>query len=190
MNINDAIHRLKNGDIGGLEVLVKTYQVEAVRAVDLITRDVQQAQDIVQSAFIRVYHRIDQFDETRPFKPWFMRIVLNDALKQVTRHRQISLDKPLNLISDLTLGDMLMHGDSSLDERMMMAETNAEIWEALGQLSPEQRAAIVLRYYLDMSEQEIAQTLDSPQGTIKWRLHKARQRLRELLEPVYGGGNG
>lgn len=190
MNINDAIHRLKNGDISGLEVLVNTYQVEAVRAADLITRDVQQAQDIVQSAFIRIYHKIEQFDETRPFKPWFMRIVVNDALKQVTLNRQISLETPLDFSEDLTLGDLLTQGDASLDDHIETAQVQAEIWEALGQLQPEQRAVIVMRYYLDFSEEEISESLNSPKGTIKWRLHKARQRLRTILEPSYEGGNG
>lgn len=190
MNLNDPIHCLKNGDISGLETLVKMYQVEAVRAADLITRDIQQAQDIVQSAFIRIYDKIEQFDETRPFKPWFMRIVVNDALKQITRNHQISLETPLDSPNGLTIGDLLMQGDANLDDYIEIVESQAEIWEALGQLNPEQRAVIVLRYYLDFSEEEISESLNSPKGTIKWRLHKARQQLRTILKPLYEGGNG
>jgi RNA polymerase sigma-70 factor (ECF subfamily) len=63
------------------------------------------------------------------------------------------------------------------------AETADELWAALGQLTPAQRAAIVQRYYLGLSEAEIAASLDCPPSTIKSRLHAARERLRLLLRP-------
>jgi RNA polymerase sigma factor (sigma-70 family) len=55
------------------------------------------------------------------------------------------------------------------------------VWQALTKLAPKQRAAIVMRYYLDMGEQEMAEQLSVAPGTVKWRLHQARQRLRHLL---------
>src|SRR3954452_14569352 len=81
MDEREAIARLAGGDISGLELLVSRYQVQAVRAAYLVCRDSALAEDIVQSAFLRAYSHIDQFDPTRPFGPWFMKIVVNDALK-------------------------------------------------------------------------------------------------------------
>ena len=81
MEEQKAIARLKRGDISGLEALVRKYQVQAVRAAYLIIRDRALAEDIVQAAFLRAYERIGQFDAGRPFGPWFLRSVVNDAVK-------------------------------------------------------------------------------------------------------------
>jgi len=179
MNEHKAIARLKRGDIGGLETLVQTYQVRAVRAAALITHDRALAEDLVQAAFIRAYERIHQFDDARPFGPWFLRSVVNDAVKAASRRRPLtSLD--LTPADDpLALADPLP-GPEELLER---AETEQAIVEALALLPPEQRAAVVLRYYLGLSDAEIAAQQACPPGTIKWRLHAARDRLRGLLGP-------
>ncbi len=179
MNEPLAIARLKQGNIDGLETLVRVYQVRAVRAATLITHDRPLAEDIVQAAFIRVYERIHQFDETRPFGPWFLRIVVNDAVKAVTRRVHDSLDAIPG--DQIALADSLPGPDDLLEQ----AETQAAIWEALAQLPPEQRGAVVLRYYLGFSEAEIAGEQDCPPGTVKWRLHAARERLRHLLAPAH-----
>lgn len=183
MDEREAIARLKHGDINGLETLVKTYQVQAVRAAYLVTRDRAQAEDIVQAAFLRIYQRFEQFDIHRSFAPWFMRIVVNDALKLVTRQRQISLEA--NRVEDeLSLENLLPDSGPTPLDMAEDAEIREAVWAALGNLSPEQRAAIVLRYYLDLSEREMAEVLTLPRGTIKWRLHAARERLRTLLRPL------
>jgi RNA polymerase sigma-70 factor, ECF subfamily len=180
MNERNAIARLKRGDISGLEALVRLYQVRAVRAATLITHDRALAEDIVQAAFIRAYERIDQFDAARPFGPWFLRSVVNDAVKAVTRRRpQVALDGGSDGEPELALPDPA----SGPDELLEQAETQEAIWEALAQLPPAQRGAVVLRYYLGFSEAEIAAEQDCPPGTVKWRLHTARQRLRDLLTP-------
>ena len=171
MQERQAIARLKQGDIGGLAMLVDTYQVRAVRAAVLITHDRALAEDIVQTAFIRAYERIHQFDDARPFGPWFLRIVVNDAVKAVTR-------RPPHGPTDHALFPDPMPGPAELLEQ---AETADAIWAALALLPPEQRAAMVLRYYLDFSEAEIAAEQAVAKGTVKWRLHAARKRLRKLL---------
>ena len=88
MEEREAIERLKRGDIGGLEALVKRHQVEAIRAAYLIVRDRALAEDIVQGAFLRAYERIGRFDADRPFGPWFMKVVANDALKAARKREQ------------------------------------------------------------------------------------------------------
>ena len=83
-----AIASLRAGDIGGLAALVERYQVQAVRTAYLIVRDRALAEDITQSAFIRAYERIGQFNLEAPFGPWFLRSVANDAIKAVERARR------------------------------------------------------------------------------------------------------
>ena len=88
MDEHEAIRRLKQHDLRGLESLVHDHQLEAVRVAMLVTRDRALAEDVVQSSFVRVCEKIGQYDERRTFRPWFLRIVTNAALKAVTRGRR------------------------------------------------------------------------------------------------------
>jgi RNA polymerase sigma-70 factor (ECF subfamily) len=189
MEEQEAIARLKRGDIGGLEALVRKYQVQALRTAYLITRDRALAEDIVQAAFLRAYERIGQFDAGRSFGPWFLRSVVNDAVKAAARReRQISLEASRGG-EGASLADLLADPSPGPDDLMEAAELRQAVWAALGKLPPAQRAAIVLRYYLGLSEAEMADELACPPGTVKWRLHAARKRLRTLLRPLWSAAS-
>lgn len=174
----EAIAKLKRGDINGLETLVQLYEAQALRAAYLITRDYALAEDIVQTAFLRMYERIQQFDATRPFGPWFLRSVLNSALTALTSKHDLSWEAQMDRVGEkIELPDLA----PSVQETLEAAETKGEILAALEQLSPGQRTAVVMYYYLELSCNEISVRLEVPPGTIKRRLHDARQRLRRLL---------
>jgi RNA polymerase sigma-70 factor (ECF subfamily) len=92
-----AISRIKQGDLNGLETLVSRYQVQAVRAAYLILYDRSLAEDVAQTAFVKAAQRIHQFNDGRPFGPWFSRIVVNDTLKLAKKQeRSVSLDEHLD----------------------------------------------------------------------------------------------
>ncbi|NUM47248.1 MAG: RNA polymerase sigma factor [Anaerolineales bacterium] len=169
-----AIQRLKQGDISGLEVLVKLYQVKAVYLADLIVRDVDLAQDIVQTAFLRAYEHINQFNSSRPFGPWFLKIVTNDSLKSIQKNKWIVR------LDDLQ-PDILTNFELELDFALEKEELHRCVWEALGKISAPQRAAIVMYYYLGYSSKDLAEKIDVPHATIRWRLRYAINRLRDLL---------
>lgn len=189
MDEREAISRLKRGDISGLEALVRKYQVQAVWAAYLVSRDLSAAEDVVGTAFLRVYERIHQFDSSRPFGPWFHRIVVNDAVKEAKRQsRQVSLDRPPGA-DTVALADRLVELSAGPQELAERAETRREVWEAMGRLSPSQRAAIVARYYLGLKESEIAGLLGRAPGTIKKHLYDARGRLRTLLGGLRPGAS-
>jgi RNA polymerase sigma-70 factor (ECF subfamily) len=180
-----ALALLRRGDIGGLETLVQIYQVKAVHTAYLITRERAAAEDIVQTAFLRVHERIHQYNPQRPFEPWFLRVIINDAVKAANRRqRQVSIDANFDN-SDLSLADVLV--DPALDPaaEVERLEIQRVVWEAMGQLTPKQRAVAVLRYYLGYGEAEMADYLTLPSGTVKWRLHAARERLQKLLTPFW-----
>jgi RNA polymerase sigma-70 factor (ECF subfamily) len=184
-NEKEAISRLKHGDISGLETLVRAYQVQAVGAADLITRDLAQAQDIVQTAFLRVYEHIQQFDDSRAFSPWFLKIVINDALKYAKQDKRfIHLDQSVGSSEEYHLEDIPASPEASPEVLAEIYEDRHMLWNALGKLPPNQRAVVVLHYYLELSTDEISDELASPQSTIRWRLHKAKQRLGVLLAPI------
>jgi len=180
-----AIARLRRGDLGGLEPLVRVHQVEATRAAYLIVRDAALAQDIVQTVFVRLAERIHQYDPSRPFKPYLLRSVVNDAIKAVEKaNRQVSLDAPVSAVDEVSLIDLLP--DDALDPAAAYErdEIRRLVWDALDQLPAKARAAAVMRYFLGWSEAEMAEALGVSVGTVKWRLHDARTRLSKLLAPL------
>ena len=172
-----AIRRLKCGDMSGLECLIARYQEKALRVAFLITHDEPMAEDIVQDVFIRFYERADRFDETRPFEPYFLRSVVNAALNRLEREKR-DASFPHTDTSEL---ENLLEEAASIEEQVEFKTLEWQIKECLEELSPRQRAVVVQRYYLEMSEREIADALASPPGTVKWLLHAARARLRTLL---------
>jgi len=183
MDEHEAIRRLKGGDLDGLEALVRLHQQRALRAAYLIVRDPALAEDVAQEAFLRVHNGIGQFDAARPFAPWFYRLVVNLALRAAARAaRQTSLDSPAPG-SELTLADLLADEAPGPEQAAEQAEQRQRLWQALGRLAPEQRAAVVERYYLGLSEAEMAARGGLAAGTVKWRLHAARARLRDWLRP-------
>lgn len=174
-----SVARMRQGDIGGLEFLARRFQLEATRAAYLVVRDRDLAEDIVAGAFLRAYERAEQFDTTRPFRPWFMRVVVNDALKAVQRGRRIV---SLGTVSDgVQTSGTWETGSASPEELAERGDLRRAVVRALDALSPKQRTAVVLHYYLGLTGREIADRTSSPQGTIKRRLHDARIRLRTLL---------
>jgi len=186
VNEHEAILRLKRGDMKALAFLVERYQVRAVRTAYLITQDRALAEDIVQVSFIKLHQGILTFDSERPFAPWFMRSVANAAIQAAQRReREVSLDEHEDH-NRLSLVDFA----AQLEDGLEAKETQQAIWAALQKLPPEQRAAVVMRYYLDLSESEMVTALDAPPGTIKWRLHTARNQLRVLLRHVFQESRG
>ncbi len=177
MTEQEAIQALRRGEIDGLEILVHRHQIKAIHAAFLVTRDKGIAQEVVQTAFLRVAERIHQFDGQRPFAPWFMRIVVNDAIKAVQRGPDL-----LHLEAGEAAFQAALNAQLPSPEEVVTAVQLREmVWAALEKLTPKQRAAVVMRYYFDMSEQEMATRLNVAPGTVKWRLHTARERLRQLL---------
>ena len=183
MDDASAILRLKDGDLGGLEILMEQYQVKATRAAFLITHDESIAQEVVQGTFIRICERIRQFDESRPFEPYLIRSVVHAALNAM---RDSGKHTSLNNGSDEV--ENLLDRAVSVESQVESAQLQHEILAALTKLSPRQRAVIVQRYYLEMSEKEMSLTLDAAPGTVKWLLNAARSRLRQLLLQK-GGSN-
>ena len=178
MDEKQAIQRLKQGQIGGLEYLVHCHQLKAIRVAYLITRDRGLAEDIVQDAFIRAYRSIRGFDESRLFEPWFLKSVINASVKLMQRSaRQTEMGDD----ADESQFAELISRIESVEERVELIEVQDQIWQAMEKLSPRQRAVIVQRYFLEMSEKEMAVESGAAVGTIKWLLNSARERLRYLL---------
>lgn len=172
-----AIEQLKQGHIKGLESLVQLHQLRAIRTAYAITNSREMAEDVVADAFLIVYDHIGQFDSSRPFIPWFYRIVVNRAIKAVKEVKRRGMKG--GVVQEIL--EQRPDTEPGPEEEAVLMETRKILNIIVQTLPPKQRATLVLRYYLQMTEAEIAQTLECPLGTVKWRLYTARRKLRQAL---------
>lgn len=166
------------GDIEAYGRLVERYQEVAFRAAWLIVRDEAEARDVCQEGFLRAYRYIHRFRPGDPFRPWVLRIVTNLAKNQVrARNRRDGLAARIWRAGSRAVPPP--------ERDVLAAERRSGVLEALTHLPPEDRDVIHLRYFLDLSEAEMAAVLDVRPGTVKSRLSRARGRLRAVIEAHY-----
>jgi RNA polymerase sigma-70 factor (ECF subfamily) len=171
------IERVQRGDTGAYDLLVRRHLRRAYHLAYRILERREDAEDLVQEAFMVALDRIDTFDVARPFAPWLSRIVLTRALnarKAASRRR------------GAPLGDDALSTEAS---PLAEAETNdvhERVRAALASL-PERQRVIIQLFELDgYSAQEVADLLGLSAGTVRWHAHEARRTLRELLDPLFG----
>jgi RNA polymerase sigma-70 factor (ECF subfamily) len=126
-----TIERLKQGDITGLEALFREYQLQAICAADFIVRDPALAQDIVQAAFLRAYEHIDQFQDEKPFGPWFLRMVVNAAIQAARRQQRWVSNDNDNSTGSTSIAEQLLTIDTQLEVALEVNDTRQAIWQAL-----------------------------------------------------------
>jgi RNA polymerase sigma-70 factor (ECF subfamily) len=169
-SVEDAtVHAAAVGDQSALRTI---YEVTSNRVFRLMVRMVgqQDADDLTQQTYVRAFTKLDQFSGNSKFETWLYRLATNEALQHLRRekHRRT---KELTVESAMDATD---HAER--DERVAMVQA------ALNQLAPELRAIFTLREESGLSYQEIAETLDIPEGTVGSRLNRARRELRKLVE--------
>lgn len=175
----EAVRRLQSGDRSALDDLYTAYAEPAARTAYLITRNRAAAEDVVQEAFIQVLRNIPALRHPGSFRPWFYRIVVNTA-------KRLSRNSTRSLPTDLTRHDHIDLSALSPDEAAIGIEEIQLVRWAVAELGEVHREVIVLRYYTGLSEEEIAETLRVPPGTVKSRLYRAREALLERLQSTTG----
>jgi RNA polymerase sigma-70 factor (ECF subfamily) len=169
------IERCRAGDEAAFQALVGRYQKKAFWIAHDMLHDKEEALDIVQEAFVRVFRSLDRFDTSRKFYTWLYRIVSNlciDALRKAPRQRAISLD---------TLGDTIPRGGSPSDA-LEKEELGKQIEQILSVMPQKYKLMIVLRDVEGHSCKEIARIAGCSHANVRWRLHKARRLFKELWE--------
>jgi RNA polymerase sigma-70 factor (ECF subfamily) len=169
-NEAEIVIRARSGDEAAWEILVHLHQEPVFRLAYLLLGDPDDAKDIAQEAFIRTYQHLDRFDETRPLRPWLMRVASNLA-----RNRKRSLSRYLRNLERAAR-------KQPAEQAALDPGDVEELWQAIRQLKHDDQQVIYLRYFLEISEAEMASTLEIPRGTVKSRLHRALGRLRESIE--------
>ena len=190
----------KRGDIAAFEELVNRYERKIYRLAKNITQNREDAEDVTQDAFVRAYRALAQYDPTRPFGAWMYAITARLCIDFHRRRRVKTVS--LTRTEEGTAGEDRewelpdpSEGPEALVER---SDEAAQLEALIDRLPPDYRLAILLRHAHDLSYEEIAEATDAPLGTVKARIHRARNLLRDWiegksepgLEPAEGGVAG
>lgn len=178
----ELIARAKEGDEVAYRVLLRKYE-RAVFGICLrMVRNRQEAEDLAQEAFMKVFAMLDRYNPSFAFSNWLLKITSNLCIDSIRRRRidTLPMDEPVR--SDR--GDYERQYESPADdpeEVLMKGEKMKRLAEAVEDLPPHYRIMILLRHQENLSYEEIAQTLDIPLGTVKARIHRARGMLKTRL---------
>ncbi len=174
----------RQGSGAAFRVLVERYQKKAFGQALAMLKDREEAMDVAQEAFVKVYRRLEHFQGSASFSTWLYRIVFNLCVDRLRRKETTWLDdlreqtqkeSAINcgLVSSPTIANPL--------QSTLQAELAKKINEALAQVPEKQREVLILRELEGLSYEEIARVLQVPKGTVMSRLHHARVKLQELL---------
>lgn len=171
------IERAKRGSASAYEDLVRVNEQIAFRVAYLILGDSSKAQDAAQEGFIKAYLALDKFDSTRQFRPWLLRIVTNEALNAVKSTKRRN-DVEQRYVEEKSVS----HRPAAVpDEIAMDREANHLLIRTIAELKDSDRIAIYMRYFLGLTETEMADALDCKIGTVRSRVSRALTRLREIV---------
>ncbi len=181
----ELVRSVLSGDRERFGTLVERYQSRLVSYLYRMVRNLDEAHDLAQEVFFRVYQALDRFDSQYRFSTWLFRVAQNAAI-DVLRKRRIQL-VPISRRADDGADSMpdldLPATDASALEMLEGQELGASIRAAIESLPWEYRELILLRHYGELAYEEIAEMKKMPLGTVKNKLFRARQLLKQRLEP-------
>jgi RNA polymerase sigma-70 factor (ECF subfamily) len=180
----ELVRRSLAGQHDPFAALVARYQKRTFWIAFHVVGRVEDARDIAQEAFVRLYRSLARYDYARSFYTWFYRIVMNLAIDQLRKHktgRAASLDDIQGGLPHPTAAD---DGPAAAER----AEQNGKVWQVLQMLDTKFRTVLVLRDIHGMSCREIAPILQVTHATVRWRLHRGRQIFREHWDRMVKDG--
>lgn len=178
MGTQEIIQQIVDGDESAWNQLIEEHQEAVFRLVYLILDDADDAKDVAQEAFIRAYDNFASFDPERPLLPWLYRIASRLAYNH---HRSLG-----RRWAALKRFGRIKPEHSKHPEALSIQEMEAQtLREAVARLKRRDQEVLYLRYFLEQSIEETAESLDIPAGTVKSRQSRALERLRGLIQREY-----
>lgn len=166
-----CVERCLSGEADAFEGILDRYERPVYNAILRLGADREEARDLCQQVFVKVFERLDTYDRTRKFFSWLYRVAINETINYMKAHRAWE-----------PLSPSMMYQHANPEEEAEAAEQHEKIQKALLVLEPKYRLAIIVRHFLNLTYEEGAQVLSLPVKTLKSRLFTARQLLREILE--------
>lgn len=176
----------KSGDAGSFNELVTRYERKIFRLAQNITQNREDAEDVMQEAFLKAYTHLQNFQGDSRFYTWLVRIAVNEALMKLRKRRpnEFSLDEPVETEDDFMPREIADWGPLP-DQRYERNQLNSILSEAIEKLEPDFRVVFVLRDVEELSTEETAKLLGLSVPAVKSRLLRARLRLRQKLNRFF-----
>jgi len=183
----DLVHASKNGDFAAFEKLVKRYDRKLFRIAQHLTHNLEDAEDIVQEAFLKAFQHLGQFREDAKFSTWLTRIAINQALMMLRNRRptrEVSIDADFQM-EDGNLPIDVADWAPNPEELYRAAELREILRNTLQELGPGLRVVVVLRDIEGFSLEQTAEALQLSVAAVKARSFRARLQLRERLSKYF-----
>ncbi|WP_111672666.1 RNA polymerase sigma factor [Algoriphagus litoralis] len=180
---SELIAQYRNGSEAAFDLLVDRYQSKVFTTIYLIVKDQSVAEDLLQDVFVKVVQTIhsDRYSEEGKFQPWLMRIAHNlaiDYFRKAKRYPTILMEDGSNLFNSL------MFAEASIEDHRMKEETFEMVKKLIEELPEAQKEVLVMRHYLDMSFQEIADqtgvSINTALGRMRYALIHLRKKMKQL----------
>ena len=159
------VRQATGGDLQAFEELIRRLQRRVYGFAYQHLRDTEEAHDLAQEIFVKLYRNLGRFDVERPFEPWFWKLAANTSINY--RRKRVPLPAEAS--------------EEMADESSATPKHDPALVQALSQLDPSYRLPVLLHYYADLSLEQVAHSLNSSVPAIKSRLHRARAQLRNSL---------
>ena len=170
------------GNHAAIEMLVRQYETGVFRLAYSVLGDEADANEVTQETFIAALKSLKTYQEKKTFKAWLYTIALNLSRTHLRKRKIFERLKA-------TVGGIFrveVQKQATPEDRVIQSEREAAIWRELNNLDERHRTVVVLRYFHELPIAEIAQIMDTREGTIHSRLHTARERLKDALQPLHG----
>jgi RNA polymerase sigma-70 factor (ECF subfamily) len=175
----ELMERCSNGDMAAFELIVLRYKDAIFNFVFHFLTDYHRAQDISQETFLSVLRNSGRYRSSDRFKTWLYKIAANlckNELRYKKRHKTLSLEDSILEIESLSF-----YNYTSPDENYERDEITKLVKEAVSSLPEDQRMAIIMREYQDLSYEEISSVLNCSLGAVKSKIHRARQSIKKIF---------
>jgi RNA polymerase sigma-70 factor (ECF subfamily) len=184
-----VIARARRGEEAAFAELLRRYRAPVFNLCLRMLKNRDDAEDVAQDVFIKVFAMLERYDERYAFRSWLFKIAANQCIDFIRKNRVklLRLDEPVHYRGEeieRQLPDEAPRPDETLNTR----EVGSVLREITDELPPHYRAMIVLRHQEQLSYEEIAQMMDLPLGTVKARIHRARAMMKEKLTKRRGLG--
>lgn len=181
----NLVKRVQQGDRKAFDLLVLRYQHKIIKLIMRYVREPADALDVAQDAFLKAYRALPRFRGDSAFYTWMYRIAINTAKNHLVAQKRRPVDFDLDLQDSEPFDVQRLLKDIDTPEGLALSDEIREtVQDAIAELPPDLRTAIVLREIEGMSYEEIAQTMECPVGTVRSRIFRAREAIDKRISPL------
>ena len=181
-NDSELVAASREGDLDAFGTLVQRYQKRIYRIALHLLRDADDAEDVTQEAFVHAFAALDRFDgRSQPFT-WMYRIAVNLSLNAIRARKS---KRKVGALDDPRIAELLANGPQAPENPQATAaerELAGALCDAIDALTDTLRTTLVLIVVDGLSHAEAAEVLGCPEGTVAWRIHEARRKIRKYLD--------